>query len=149
MTAPRRHLLALAVGAAALASLPARAGSDEDAVARSLEAFRRAQAASDAGPLMALSAPELSYGHSNGNVEDRATFVASATSGKARYLSLEFRNPVIGIVGATAIVRYNWVAERELVADGSKTATNLYILMVWQKQGDEWKLIARGAGKAG
>jgi ketosteroid isomerase-like protein len=147
MTVTRRHLIATVLALAALTALPALAGTDEDAVARNLEAFRSAQAAANAADLKALSAPELSYSHSDGRVEDRATFVANATSGKSTFLSLEYRNPTIRVVGNTAIVRFNWVGEQQARVDGSKTATNLHILMIWQKQGDDWKLLARSATK--
>lgn len=131
----------------AFTTLCAFAGPDEDAVARSLEAFRSAQAALNASALTGLAAPELSYSHSDGRVEDRATFVTNATSGKSSFLALDYRNPVIKVVGSTAIVRFNWVAEQQAKADGAKTATSLHILMVWQKQGDDWKLLARGSTK--
>lgn len=131
----------------AFATLSAFAGPDEDAVARSLEAFRSAQAALNAPALTGLTAPELSYSHSDGRVEDRAAFVANATSGKSSFLALAYRNPTITVVGNTAVVRFNWVAEQQAKADGAKTATNLHILMVWLKTGEDWKLLARGSTK--
>jgi hypothetical protein len=49
-------------------------------------------------------------------------------------LSLEYQDTTIRVVGPAAIVRFHWVAEQEATADGKKTATNLHILMNWQKQ---------------
>lgn len=147
MIAIRRCLMPAVFALATLTALPALAGADDDAVARNLETFRSAQVAANAAALTAQSAPELSYSHSDGRVEDRATFVANATSGKSSFLSLAYRNPVIRVVGNTAIVRFNWVGEQQAAADGSKTATNLHILMIWQKQADEWKLLARSSTK--
>ena len=147
MTVNRLHLMLSVLALGALSALPALAGADEDAITRNLEAFRSAQVAANAAALTALSAPELSYGHSDGRVEDRATFVANATAGKSTFLSLAYRNPAIRVVGNTAIIRFNWLGEQQAVADGSKTSTNLHILMIWQKQGEDWKLLARGATK--
>lgn len=147
MTLIRRHLMLPVLALGALAALPAWADADDAAVARNLEAFRTAQAALDAAGLTALSAPELSYSHSDGRVEDRATFVANATSGKSTFVSLAYRNPTIRVVGGTAVVRFNWVGEQQAAADGARTATNLHILMVWQKQGNDWRLLARSATK--
>ncbi|AIJ46934.1 hypothetical protein O987_14090 [Comamonas testosteroni TK102] len=138
-------LPALALGA--LIALPALAAGDEDAVAAKLEEFRSAQMAANAGTLTELTAPELSYSHSDARVEDRATFVANTTSGKKPFLSLEYREPTIRVVGSNAIVRFHWMGEQQAVADGKKTATNLHILMVWQKQGGDWRLLARSATK--
>ena len=80
---------------------PARA--DEEAVAKNVEAFRKAQIAANAEALAALCAPELSYSHSDGHVEDKATFIANATDGKSKVLSLEYQDPKIVVVGPAAI----------------------------------------------
>jgi ketosteroid isomerase-like protein len=146
MNIDRRVVLpALAVGL--LGVVPALASADEEAVARNVEAFRAAQSAADAKAFDALCAPELSYSHSDGRVEDKATFIANATSGKSKFLSLAYQDPKIRVVGSAAIVRFHWVAESEAVADGKKSATNLHILMNWQKQGADWKLLSRAATK--
>jgi ketosteroid isomerase-like protein len=123
------------------------ASADEDAVAKNVEAFRAAQFAADAKALDALCAAELSYSHSDGKLEDKATFIANATSGKSKFLSLEYKDTNIRVVGPAAVVRFHWVGESEAVADGKKSATNLHILMNWQKQGADWKLLSRAATK--
>ena len=116
----------------------------ETAIATTLS---RAQAAANAEALAALCATELSYSHSDGHVEDKATFIANATNGKSKWLSLEYKDPKIRVVGPAAIVRFNWVGESEAIADGKKSSTNLHILMNWQKQGEDWKLLSRAATK--
>jgi hypothetical protein len=144
MNIDRRH--ALAVGLLGVA--PTLAGSaEDDAVAKNVEAFRMAQIAADAKAFDALCAPELSYSHSDGRVEDKATFITNATNGKSKFLSLDYLDPQIRVVGAAAIVRFHWVAESQSVADGKKSNTNLHILMNWQKQGADWKLLSRASTK--
>ena len=148
MKIDRRHLALPALAVGLLAALPADAASaDEAAVKKNLQAFRDAQFTKDAKALTALCAPELSYSHSDGHVEDREVFVTNATAMKTKMLSLEYKDPTIRIVGTAAIVRFHWVAESETVADGKKSATNLHILMIWQKQAGAWKLLARGSTK--
>jgi hypothetical protein len=148
MNVDRRQLAALPALAIGLLSVtPVFAGADEDAVAKNLEAFRAAQASSNAEILASLCAAELSYSHSSGVVEDKATFVANATNGKSRWLSLNYENPTIRVVGPAAIVRFHWLGEAEAIPDGKKSSTNLHILMNWQKQGTEWKLLSRAATK--
>src|SRR5437870_12517617 len=133
MNIDRRHLVLPALAVELLGVLPASAGSaDEDAVAKSVEAFRKAQIAADAKAFDTLCAAELSYSHSDGRVEDKATFIANATSGKSKFLSLEYQDPQIRVVGTAAIVRFHWLAERQAVADGKKRATNLHFLLNWQ-----------------
>jgi hypothetical protein len=116
-------------------------------VAKQVEAFRVAQVAADAKAFDALCAPELSYSHSDGRVEDKAAFIAGATSGKSKFLSLAYNDVKIRVVGSAAVVRFHWVGESEAVADGKKNSTNLHILMNWQKQGADWKLLSRSATK--
>jgi hypothetical protein len=148
----RRHLTGLSgVALVAIGLLGANAAhavtADEETVAKHLEAFRAAQFAHDAKGLDALCANELSYSHSNAQVEDKATFGKNAATEKTKFLSLEYKDPLIRVVGDTAIVRFHWVAESETIADGKKSATNLHILMIWQKQAEDWKLLARAATK--
>jgi hypothetical protein len=155
MNIDRRQLIlpALALGLVSvipISMVPALAGAaDEEAVAKDVQAFRAAQFVADAKGLDALCAADLSYSHSDGRVEDKATFVANATNGKSKFLSLEYQDTKIRVVGPAAIVRFHWVGEQEAVADGKKSATNLHILMNWQKQGTDWKLLSRSATKLG
>ena len=146
MNIDRRQLALPALAIGLLGVVPAFAAlADEEAVAKSVEAFRLAQLAADAKAFDALCAAELSYSHSDGRVQDKATFIANATNGKSTYLSLAYQDLKIRVVGTAAIVRFHWVAESQAVADGKKSATNLHILMNWQKQGADWKLLSRAA----
>jgi ketosteroid isomerase-like protein len=147
MNLDRRQLALPLLAMGLLGVVPAFAGADEDAVAKNVEAFRAAQIAADAKALDGLCAAELSYSHSDGRVEDKATFLANATNGKSKFLSLEYQDVSIRVVGAAAIVRFHWVGESEAIADSKKSATNLHVLMNWQKQGADWKLLSRASTK--
>jgi len=148
MNIDRRQLALPALAMGLFSVVPAFAGSaDEEAVARNVEAFRAAQVAADAKAFDALCAPELSYSHSDGRVEDKAVFIANATNGKSKWLSLKYEDPKIRVVGDAAIVRFHWLGEQESLADGKKSSTNLHILMNWQKQGTDWKLLTRASTK--
>jgi ketosteroid isomerase-like protein len=147
MNINRRELALPVLAVGLLGAVPAYAGADEDAVAKNVEAFRAAQAAADAKTLDGLCAPELSYSHSDGRVEDKATFVTNATDGKSKVISLAYQDVKIRVVGPAAIVRFHWVGESESVPDGKKSSTNLHVLMNWQKQGADWKLLSRASTK--
>ena len=148
MNIDRRQLALPALAIGLLGVTPVFAASaDEDAVAKSVEAFRAAQVAADAKAFDALCAAELSYSHSDGRVEDKAAFIANATNGKSKFVSLKYEDPKVRVVGPAAIVRFHWLGEAEAVADGKKSSTNLHILMNWQKQGSDWKLLSRAATK--
>ena len=100
MNISRRHLTGPlpVLGLVAVGLLGARAAqamtADEEAVAKRLEAFRAAQFAADAKAFDGLCAAELSYSHSDGRVEDKATFIKNATAGKSKFLSLEYKDPI-------------------------------------------------------
>jgi ketosteroid isomerase-like protein len=147
MNVTRRRLALPVLAIGLLGTVRAFAGADEDAGAKNVEAFRAAQFAADAKTLDGLCAPELSYSHSDGRVEDRAAFVTNATDGKSKFLSLAYQDISVRVVGNAAIVRFHWVGESQAAADGKKTATNLHILMNWQKQGADWKLLSRASTK--
>ena len=147
MNINRRQLALPALAIGLLGAVPAFAGADEDAVTKNVEAFRAAQYAADAKTLEGLCAPELSYSHSDGRVEDKATFVTNATDGKSKFISLAYQDLSVRVVGSSAIVRFHWVGESQSVPDGKKSSTNLHILMNWQKQGADWKLLSRGSTK--
>ena len=149
MQIDRRQLALPALAIGLLGIVPAFAGSaDEDAVAKNVEAFRAAQFTLDAKGLDVLCATELSYGHSDARVEDKGTFIKNATTNRnAKTLSLAYQDPKISIVGPAAIVRFNWLSESEAIADGKKSTTKLHVLMNWQKQGADWKLLSRAATK--
>ena len=147
----RRHVMLPIAGGALLGAAAAAfaASADDEVVATNVEAFRKAQIAADAGALGALCAAELSYSHSDGRVEDKATFIANATNGKSKFLSLAYQDVKVRVVGDAAIVRFHWVGESQAAADGQRSSTNLHILMNWLKQGPDWKLLSRASTKLG
>ena len=154
MNISRRHVTGRlpALGLVAVGLLGAGAAQaltpDEEAVAKRLEEFRSAQVAADPEAFGELCAAELSYSHSDAHIEDKATFIKNATAArKSKFLVLDYKDPSIRVVGDVAIVRFHWVGESEAIADGKKSSTNLHILMNWQKQGGDWKLLSRASTK--
>jgi len=147
MIIDRRGLMLPVLAAGLLGVLPAFAGADEDTLAKNLEAFRAAQAVGNAEVLAAICAEELSYSHSSGKIDTKASLAAGVANADYKWTSLEYKDPTIRVVGPAAIVRFNFVGEQEFKADGKKVPQNLAILMNWQKQGADWKLLSRAATK--
>lgn|SRR5689334_12970315 len=142
----RRQFAVTALALGLLTAPLAFGGADEDAILKHLETFRAAQAAGHSDPIAPMLAEELSYSHSSGVVEDKAKVLSGIANAKYKWTSLEYKNPTVRVVGPAAIVRFNFVGEQEFT-DGKKTPQNLAILMNWQKQGNEWKLLSRSATK--
>jgi len=146
MDIDRRGLILPALALGLLSTVPAFAGADEDAVAKNLEAFRVAQKAGNAEALVSLLAEDLSYSHSNAKIDTKASLLDGVAKANYKWTSLEYKDPTVKVVGPAAIVRFNFVGEQEFT-DGKKTPQNLAILMNWQKQGSDWKLLSRAATK--
>jgi len=116
---------------------------DEKAVADATEKLRKALVDADKKALEEVAAPELSYGHSSGLIEDRAAYVENIVSGKSDFVTITLTDQTIKIVGNTALVRHKLAADTN--NGGTPGKINLAILLVWQKQKGEWKLLARQA----
>jgi len=112
-------------------------------VAQAVEAFRNAALKADRAQFEALTADQLSYGHSAGRVENKAKFIEGATSGQSRWKFITLTDQTIQIVGNTAVVRHTFTGESE--RDGKTNPVKLGVLTVWQKQDGNWKLLARQA----
>ena len=146
MHVTRRDLAA--VGALALGvpslffSSPALAeAGDEAAVKQNVEALREALLKADKTQLERLSAEQLSYGHSDGRVQNKAEFIDGVMTRKATVKSLNFPDLKIAVAGDAAIARRLYESESE--TDGKPNSVRIGTLQVWQKQGGNWKLLAR------
>ena len=133
---------ALALGASSMLSNTAAAAEEEAGVTEAVEAYRKAILAQDKAQLEKLAAAQLSYGHSSAVVQTKAEFVNGVMTRKATVKSIEFPDvKVVGMAGNAAVVRHTWHSESEL--DGKPQSTKIGVLMVWQKQDADWKLLAR------
>ena len=119
--------------------------SDETKVAAAVEALRKAMVDPDKTTLENLTSDQLSYGHSTGKIENQQEFINNLISGKSDFVKIDLSEQTIKISNDIAIVRHRLDADTN---DGGKPGrANIYILLVWQKQHKEWKLIARQAVK--
>jgi ketosteroid isomerase-like protein len=118
---------------------------EEKKVATAVQTLRKAVLDADKTNLDKVLAAELSYGHSNGKVEDKATFIDSYVSGKYDFVTLDLSEETIKIIGNTAIVRHKLKGETN---DGGKAGSaNLGVMLVWIQRQGAWKLVARQAYK--
>lgn len=118
---------------------------EQKRVEEKVSALSNAMIKGDRDALLALSAPQLSYGHSSGALEDQIAFVEKIASGKSDFVTIDLREQTVTISGDTAVVRHTLNAD---IKDGGIPNTiELGILLVWQKQAGEWKLLARQAFK--
>ena len=147
----RRHVVRAGAAAAALlgGAAPANRGAraqsgDERAVAQAVEALTKAMLDVDRARLEALTADQLSYGHSAGRIENKKEFIAYLESRASAFRRIELSDQTVSLVGNEAIVRHLFTGETVSPA-GQVTPVRIGVLQVWQKQGGDWRLLARQA----
>ena len=127
------------------ASLGHAQSPDEKEVAMQVEKLRQVMIKPDKAILESIAAAELSYGHSSGMIEDKAAFVDEFVLGRSIFTAITLQDQTIRIAGNTAIVRHR------LLGDSFNKNTpgkiDILILMIWQKQNGQWKLLARQAAR--
>lgn len=121
------------------------ADSEVNVVDKKVAALRLAMIDADAKALKALSSPMLSYGHSGGHIENQAEFIEKIVSGKSDFVTMDLSEQTISISGDTALVRH--ILNADIKDGGVANTIKLGVLLVWQKQQGEWKLLARQAFK--
>jgi ketosteroid isomerase-like protein len=146
MDVSRRELaitgvVALGVSGLLLHGSASADAADEAAVTQNVETLRKAIFDADRSKLEQVTAPQISYGHSDGRVETKEQFIHGVMTRKQTVKSLEFPELKVAVVGNAAIARHIYLAQSEL--EGKATTTRIGALQVWQKQDGGWKLLAR------
>ena len=117
----------------------------EKQVAAATEQLRKAMVDGDKNSLENLVTEQLSYGHSGGHIDDKKEFVAKLTGGGSDFVTIDLTEQTVSVSGKTAIVRHILTAKTN--DNGKPAEVHLRVLLVWQKQGSQWKLLARQAVK--
>jgi ketosteroid isomerase-like protein len=144
-----RRTLAITLGVSGLTAVATATSAeteDDAALIQSVEALRKTMMAKDKNQFELLCADELTYGHSSGQVQGKPDFIAGATNPKWHWNSLEFVKLSTKSIGDIGIARMNLVGVFEN-AEGKVTSISDGVLMVWKRQGNQWKLLARQAYK--
>jgi hypothetical protein len=100
----------------------------------------RAMLDADLAALDDLCADELSYAHSSGARDTKATYLGKVRSGYYVYRRIDHPHERVEVVGDTAIVVGRMTADLT-VAGTAKTIDNL-ALAVWVRTGTGWRLLA-------
>lgn len=141
----RNTILAFGLLLGSGAGVFAQASSSEKEVASAVESLRKALIDPTKTNLDNIVLDELTYGHSNGTIQDKAAFEEALLTGKSDFVTIDLTNQTIKVMGNTAWVRHELTATNN---DGGKPGTaHLYVLLVFLKQKGEWRLMARQAVK--
>lgn len=103
-------------------------------------------AAPDSLALDHIVLPQLSYGHSSGKIQNKKEFMHSLLSGESDFVEINISDQSIIIQNKTALVRHTLNAKtNDKNVPGN---VKLYILLIWSKEKEGWKLLGRQAVKA-
>jgi ketosteroid isomerase-like protein len=95
--------------------------------------------------LQKITHEKLSYGHSNGRLENQEEFIEKLATGVSKFLTVNITNQTMYHTKHTAIVRHR--LDANIIDNGKENEVHLNVLMVFEKENGAWKLLARQAVK--
>ncbi|WP_375585358.1 nuclear transport factor 2 family protein [Cyclobacterium xiamenense] len=116
------------------------------AVEKAVADLMDAMVVGDENRLKNLTDPQLTYGHSNGLIENQAEYIEAIRSGVSNFTEINIENQSVDIKGNVALVRHFLIGQTHN-RDSDPAPVNLGVLTVWHKKGKNWRLLARQAFK--
>lgn len=117
----------------------------ESEVSHAVEVLNNALVDPQTKLLEGLVSEELTYGHSSGTIQNKQEFIDDLVNGPFDFLSITALDQHIAIYGNTAVARHIMSAKganKEASVD-----VNIGIILIFQKEKDGLKLLARQAYK--
>lgn len=115
-------------------------------VEKALEVLRNQMLNPTEQGLKAISHRSLTYGHSNGRIENQKEFMEAFLTGTSDFTTLDFSDIKIEILGNTAIVRH--ILQADSNDKGKQPAkVNIKVMLVFVKDKKAWLLAGRQAVK--
>ena len=120
-------------------------GQSQKNLATTLEEFRTVLINPNDAALLRLTSKDLTYGHSNGLIENQDQFIDALKNGPSKFVAIQVSDQSISLVDDLALVRQNLSGDVQTGEAISKL--NLGVLYVWKKEKAGWQLVARQAFK--
>lgn len=119
---------------------------DKALVILAVSELNQAMVDRDQATLELLTMAELSYGHSSGKIENREAFIHEVVNGDFDFISTATENQTVHFSGEdTAVVRH--IFGIEAINKGENVNIRIGNMLIFKKQQNEWKLLARQAYK--
>ena len=133
----RRSVWTSVLAVALVAGGTAVAAGPEDAVLAAQDKRIALTVAADVAGLGAMMTDDLTWTHSNANVESKAQFLEAIRSGKYKYKSMTFDDRKVRLHGDTAIV--SGTCRVLVTTDGREIDIKLRFTELYVKQQGAWK----------
>ena len=134
----RRSFVAVGLAAALAAAGSARAAGPEDAVLAAQDKRVALTIAGDVAALSAATTDDLTYLHSNANVETKAEFLEGLRSGKYKYKSMTFDERKVRFYGDVAVIA--GTTRVQVTSGGRDLDIKLRFTELYAKQKGTWKM---------
>lgn len=119
---------------------------DSVSLKEAMSSLDKALISKDEKTLVQLLHADVSYGHSNGWVQNKNDIISDLKSGKLVYNKIENTSVMIAAISNDwATVRVNANAEGSI--NGAAFQLKLHVLQVWMKSMSSWQLLARQSTK--
>jgi hypothetical protein len=99
----------------------------------------------DSVTLSGLLADDVTYGHTNGIIQTKAQLIRSVVSGEQDYKSIDPSNMLVRIYENTGVVTMN--SKVTMNYQDKPLEMNMFVTLVWIKDNNDWKLVARQSVK--
>jgi hypothetical protein len=137
----RRHAAVFAFIAAATVLSATSLAKDEgrEAAVKAAELARfKANVDADAKALGLLLADDLDYVHSNGEIDTKASFIESLTSGRRDYISMKGDIQKVRVLGDVAVIR--GLAKVTVSTDGKSQELDIGYTDIWVWKDQRWQM---------
>ena len=128
------------------ASLFCSAQTEQEKLINTVKEFHQALVNKNTVSINQQTDKALSYGHSNGWVQNKTDIIKDFETGYISYQAFKEDSILVLINGNMANVRF--VADITATMKATTTTFHLKVLEVWVKKGKRWVLFARQAMKA-
>jgi ketosteroid isomerase-like protein len=118
--------------------LRAQAPAAEQAVRQVEDRRIKAMIDDDFATLEAVLADDLTYGHSNGLVDTKASYLETLRSGKTKYLTMDRAPSVVRVYGDTAII----TGTATLSLRGQAAPFTLRYTLAYVMREKQWRMVA-------
>jgi hypothetical protein len=119
--------------------------AQQDVLKNKIEQLHSALVKKDSLMLQDLLHDSVSYGHSNGLIENKLSIWKNLKSNYIQYNDIKYTHLKIQIYKNMAIVRYD--AEIDVDFESKNYKLNLHTLQTWLLPNKNWQIIARQATK--
>ncbi len=129
-----------------LLAVPAFCADEAKAIENAERGWAKGVTSNDFALLEQVLANDLTYTHSNGAVDTKASYIGNLKSGKSRYVKIEYGDLKVQQLSKETAITINRAGVTTLV-DGKENPMKMTFLHVFKKNGKQWQLVAHQSAR--